>query len=126
MSHDCRARPVAFFLLAFTPAVGGGHAVAQVGTAALTGEVHDQQRAAIPGATVTLVDVGTRAERVMMTDRTGTYRFLALLPGTYSLKVELQGFAPAARDQVVAAVSCAWAGRLLRTTPTPSDNGRFC
>jgi|SRR5450759_1550417 hypothetical protein len=21
---------------------------------------------------------------------------------------------------------CAWAGRLLRTTPTPSDNGRFC
>jgi Carboxypeptidase regulatory-like domain len=79
----------------------------QVGTSSVSGEVRDQQAAAIPGATVTLLHTATGAERVVTTDRTGTYRFLALQPGTYQLKVELQGFAPVSRDRVVAAVDTA-------------------
>ena len=93
-----------FVLILLIGAVGARQALCQVGTGAVTGEVRDQQAAAIPGATVTLVHLATGAERVMTTDRTGIYHFLALLPGTYSLTVELQGFAPAGRDRVVAAV----------------------
>ena len=92
------------FLVFCVSAMGGRPALAQVGTAALIGEVRDQQAAAVPGATVTIVHLATRIERVMTTDRTGTYQFLALLPGTYSLKVELEGFTSETRDRVVASV----------------------
>jgi len=60
--------------------------------------------AAIPGATVTILNAATRAERATTTDRTGTYRFIALPPGTYQIRVELQGFSPAVRDRVAIAV----------------------
>ena len=90
--------------LFFMAASDRGPVLAQIGTASITGELRDPQAAAIAGATVTIVHLATRAERVMTTDRTGTYQFLALLPGTYSLRVELQGFAPKTRDSVVASV----------------------
>ena len=98
---------VVFLLLFCIAAVDRGSALGQVGTAAVTGEVRDQQAAAVPGATVTIVHLSTRAERSVTTDRTGTYRFLGLMPGTYQLKVELQGFEPVTRDRVVASVDTA-------------------
>ena len=97
----CRQLVVFMILIA---APGSGRVLGQVGTAALTGEVRDQQSAAIPGATVTLVHAGTGAERTATTDRTGTYRFLALSAGTYYLKVSLQGFETERREGVPAAV----------------------
>jgi len=75
-----------------------GPALAQVGTASAVGEVRDQQAAAVPGATVTLVNLSTRAERSATTDHVGTYRFAAIAPGTYQVRVELEGFNTAVRD----------------------------
>src|SRR5262249_45373333 len=66
-------------------------AVAQSG-AALDGVVKDEQGGVLPGATLTLRNVETGFERTQASEADGRYRFQALQPGTYRLKVELQGF----------------------------------
>jgi hypothetical protein len=65
---------------------------AQTGTAALIGEVSDQQKQIIPGATVTLTSVQTSAAQSTVTDDRGAFRFVNMPPGRYDLKVELNGF----------------------------------
>jgi hypothetical protein len=73
---------------------------AQAGTATVYGDVKDQQGAAIPGAAVTLTSTDTGARRATVTNGTGAYRFVALTPGAYSLKVEINGFRTAVRDKL--------------------------
>ena len=63
---------------------------AQIRTGNLYGTVTDDQAAPLPGATVTLTGVG--APQVQVTDAQGHFRFLALAPGTYALKAEMEGF----------------------------------
>jgi Carboxypeptidase regulatory-like domain len=81
-----------------------GYAWAQAGTATVYGDVRDQQGAALPGAAVTLSSVDTSATRSTVASETGGYRFVALTPGAYSLKVELNGFRTAVRDKLQVAV----------------------
>ena len=52
----------------------------------------DSSQAAIPGATVTVTNVGTNAQRTAVTDGEGRFSVPALPPATYHIKVELQGF----------------------------------
>jgi hypothetical protein len=61
-------------------------------TAQLTGTVHDTSGAMIPGAQVTLTDESTGILRVVQTNRQGLYAFPALVPGTYTVKVEAKSF----------------------------------
>jgi hypothetical protein len=73
---------------------------AQIGqTASLTGSVTDSSGGVLPGVTVTVTSEaligGTRSA---VTDETGVYRFPALPPGTYSVKVELTGFRTVTQD----------------------------
>ena len=77
-------------LLAGTPA----SSFAQVGgtTATLRGNVTDSTGGATPGATVTLLDVGTQALRTAVTDDRGSFLFTGLFPGTFNMTVELSGF----------------------------------
>jgi hypothetical protein len=77
-----------------------GIALAQSGTATLFGSIKDQQNAGVPGATLTLRQTATSATRTVVTDDGGNYRFNALSPGLYSLKVELNGFRTALRDKI--------------------------
>ena len=58
----------------------------------ITGTVTDSSGAAIPGATVTVTNTATSGTRNTTTNAEGLYTFPALPPGTYELKVELQGF----------------------------------
>jgi hypothetical protein len=58
----------------------------------LRGNVTDQQGAVLPGATVVLTSEATKATRQGVTDAKGGYFFAALLPGNYSITVELSGF----------------------------------
>ncbi len=67
-------------------------ALAQLGNSTLSGQVTDAQGAGVPGATVTVTNTGTSAVRTMPTSENGNYRFVALPPGTYDLKVEMDGF----------------------------------
>lgn len=61
-------------------------------TATVRGTVSDTQGGVLPGATVTVTDAGTKASRNTVSDDRGGYLFSGLFPGTYTLRVELQGF----------------------------------
>lgn len=68
---------------------------------AIGGTVTDTSGAAVPGAKVTVKNLGTNAEEVVMTDDTGYFRVGKLQPATYSVAVSAQGFAPFTVEHVV-------------------------
>ena len=61
-------------------------------TSAIEGQVTDATAAAIPGATVTITNGDTGLRRPLKTDEEGRFNFPQLRPGTYSVKVETDGF----------------------------------
>jgi hypothetical protein len=77
-------------------------ASAQTLTGSITGTIVDAQGGVLPGVTVSLV--GRTGTRTAVTDETGTYRFQAVDPGTYSLSAELSGFQTARRENIVISV----------------------
>ena len=81
-------------------AIGITPAFAQSGTATLNGRVVDQQKAALPGATVTLSNQATGLSRTTTTSVDGAYSFPGVPPGKYKLTVELSGFRTTAVDEV--------------------------
>src|SRR3954469_19959893 len=62
----------------------------------ISGLVTDSSGAAVPGATVTVTNTATSGKRNTTTNAEGLYTFPAVPPGSYELKVELQGFKTAA------------------------------
>jgi len=77
-----------------------GTVVAQTGTAAIFGKVTDQQGGVLPGVTVTVSNEATGITRSTTTDGSGDYLILALPPGLYSVRFELEGFRTAVRENV--------------------------
>jgi outer membrane receptor protein involved in Fe transport len=67
-------------------------AQAQVTTADILGRVSDSSGAVLPGATITIVNTGTRDTRTQTSNETGDYVFNLLPIGTYTVTIELQGF----------------------------------
>ncbi|MGH9160957.1 MAG: carboxypeptidase regulatory-like domain-containing protein, partial [Vicinamibacteraceae bacterium] len=67
-------------------------AAAQVTTATLYGLVVDESGSVLPGATVTVTHEGTAATRTIVTNQTGAFALSALPIGTYTVKIEMQGF----------------------------------
>src|SRR6516162_4986476 len=63
-------------------------------TSAILGTVLDPSGAALPRATVTVINVETGAKRSAMTDDAGRFSFPQLKPGSYTVKVEAAGFEP--------------------------------
>ena len=70
-------------------------ASAQTPSGEISGTVVDSSGSVLPGVRVTLTNSGTNAVRLTQTNETGVYVFPAVPPGTYSLKVELEGFSTA-------------------------------
>ena len=60
----------------------------------LSGKVTDQNGAVIPGATVTVSQENSKAERIAVTDGDGNYKVIQLSPGKYNVKAEAQSFQP--------------------------------
>lgn len=58
----------------------------------VTGVVLDPQGAPVAGANVVLTNAATNAARTTTTNDSGLYAFPALLPGSYSVKVDKTGF----------------------------------
>lgn len=58
----------------------------------LEGTVTDEQRAVLPGVTVTMVNTETGETRVVVTNDSGLYRAPLLSLGVYRVEAELQGF----------------------------------
>src|ERR1700757_5165854 len=88
------------FLTACISCSIGGFAFSQA-TGRITGRVTDQAGGAMPGATVIVTDIGTGVARDTVTNAEGLYTMPALEPGTYSVKVELTGFAPQTKTGIV-------------------------
>ena len=63
---------------------------AQETTGSVQGRVTDGQGLAIPGVSVTLI--GPQGAKTFMTDADGRYSAPLLLPGTYDVRAEMQGF----------------------------------
>ena len=63
-------------------------------TSAIVGTVVDPSGAAIAGATVTIVGIETGSKRGAKTSDAGRFNFPQLKPGSYSVRVEAEGFEP--------------------------------
>ena len=73
---------------------------AQTPSGEISGTVVDSSGSVLPGVRVTLTNSGTNAVRLTETNETGVYVFPAVPPGTYSLKVELEGFSTAQQTNI--------------------------
>jgi hypothetical protein len=67
---------------------------AQVETGQLAGSVTDPSGALVPGAAVTVINVGTNAKRTDTTSNTGAYKFTGLEPATYQITIHATSFQP--------------------------------
>ena len=86
------ARTTGFLLIALLVAAIPAPATGQNIGATLQGLVTDEQKAVLPGVTVTIINVDTGIARTVVTDTAGWYRAAALSPGTYELTTDLTGF----------------------------------
>jgi hypothetical protein len=67
----------------------------------IRGAIRDEQGGVLPGATVTATSPSSPRPVVAVSDSEGVYRLLGLLPGTYVIGAELQGFSRLERSGVV-------------------------
>src|SRR5215213_11419719 len=77
-------------------------AYAQVSGGSITGTVTDEQKAVLPGVTVTIQ--GSDRTLSAVTDESGKFRFLNQPPGNYNVTFELAGFANVKHEGVIVAV----------------------
>ena len=74
-------------------------------TGSLTGTITDPGSAVVAGATVTVTNISTGAERTAITNTSGIVEFQTLVPGTYTVSVEASGFKKAVVREVVVSVA---------------------
>ena len=99
----------------------------------LRGRVTDPSGAAVPNATVRLANPTDNSERTAVTNQAGSYLFTQVVPGTYSLLVEAQGFQQYQQDAIhVAANTPATVDVQLKIAPVQQsvvvrpENGDRC
>ncbi len=85
-----------------TALVSAAAAAQEATTGAIQGRVVDAQSLAIPGATV--VVTGLQGARTFVTDEQGNFLVAFVTPGTYDVRVELQGFRPSGVDDIAVAL----------------------
>ena len=73
-------------------------------TSAILGQVTDSSNAVVPAATVTVTNRETGLKRSARTDDAGRFNFPQLKPGSYTVRVEAQGFEPQQADNVVSSL----------------------
>ncbi|QNI30533.1 carboxypeptidase regulatory-like domain-containing protein [Alloacidobacterium dinghuense] len=73
-------------------------------SASLSGRVTDPAGAAVPGASVTAIDLDTGNSRVSLTDQAGQYQLFELPVGRYELHARKDGFAEKVRTGILLVV----------------------
>ena len=71
----------------------------------ITGQVVDPNKAAVPGATVKVIDVARGATVTLTTNADGTFQAPYLLSGTYQVVIEVAGFKKYIQDGVLLQIS---------------------
>ena len=95
-----------FALLSVLLAMGllAGPAVAQGGRTEIIGTIVDQDKAVLPGVTITVLNEATGLQRTAVTSGDGRFVISTLVPGTYTIKAELPGFQTVTQTGVVLSV----------------------
>ena len=83
-----RLVPLLLLHLAVAPCLASAQAV----YGSVSGTITDASGAVVPGATVTITSVERKTSDVVISNDSGFYVKERLLPGTYEVKAELQGF----------------------------------
>src|ERR1700692_3131467 len=98
-------KSLAYVLVCFLcAATSTAHAQGVGSSGEITGAVTDSSGAALPRATVNVVDTQTDLKRTVVADGTGQYRVAGLSPATYDVSAELSGFATEIRRSVTVAI----------------------
>jgi hypothetical protein len=66
----------------------------------IVGTITDASGASVPGATVTLTNIGTSNRRTAQSNADGNYEFVNLVPGRYRVDVEKTGFKHLTHDDI--------------------------
>jgi hypothetical protein len=82
--------------LVLGPALAG----AQEARGTIQGRVSDETGAAIPGATIEIVNSATGVTTTVVSNRDGNYRVPALNPGRYRVAVSLEGFTTFVQEEI--------------------------
>jgi carboxypeptidase family protein len=90
---------MAFFLIALLPIAAWAQQAATT-SATVHGSVLDPDQAIIPGVTVTLTPASGKLQTTP-SKSDGTYSFRTVAPGTYTLSVTANGFAPFVKQGIV-------------------------
>ena len=99
-----KARLLALVLAAVIALYGSSPVAAQVTTGTIVGTVSDAG-GVVPGATVSIREVNKGTTTTYETDANGNYTASFLVPGTYSVEVNVQGFKKWVRDGIVLQVN---------------------
>ena len=89
--YGSSSRTLKLILLAFLFALAPLSCYAQF-SGSVQGTVQDSSKAAIPGATVILVNTDTKITQTTTTTASGDYLFISLPPGNYTAEGSKQGF----------------------------------
>jgi len=96
-----------FFVLfaVFVILAASGAAWSQTVQGVITGTIADPTGAVVPGATVTITNVGTNVSQSTTTGGDGSYRFPLVPPGTYIVEVKAANFAVVRASGIVVQAS---------------------
>jgi outer membrane receptor protein involved in Fe transport len=97
------SRVLGILVIAFLSAVPRARAQSDTGT--IDGRVLDEQKAAVPGATVTAKNTATGLTRIAISSGVGTFHLEALPAGLYEVSAELPGFSRQVNKDVVVQVA---------------------
>src|SRR5215831_150390 len=101
MFHLLKPTAAALLLIVFSAVV----VLAQSSTGEVNGTVNDPNGAALPGASVKLINESTKIETEATTTSGGYFTFVNVKPGTYVLEIEARGFKKAQTPPFAVGVS---------------------
>src|SRR5678815_5344385 len=98
----CMSKTVKFLFVSLLVFALSAVAFAQsTTTGAIGGVVTNPAKEVVPGAAVTVKNIGTNKEDAATTDDTGRFKVANLQPGSYSVTVNASGFSPMTSENVV-------------------------
>ena len=80
------------WLIVFACLFSGTAGFSQSTSATVSGTVADASGAVLPGVSVTATNNGTGVVTTVVTNESGAYSLISLLPGAYTVSAELPGF----------------------------------
>src|SRR5713226_174824 len=89
LMRNARVLFAGLMILVLVPGLARGQGSS---TATVTGTVTDQKGAAVPGATIELLNTATNESRTQTTNDSGYYTFVSVPPGSYKVVFKKAGF----------------------------------